>query len=61
MEHTRNALLPEWLGADQVQSMNRAGTFLAGMGGLPLPKYPEKIEESTNGVNYRNVKADGRV
>jgi hypothetical protein len=61
MEHTRDALLPDWLGADQVQLMSRAGAFLAGMGGLPLPNFPEMIEESKNGVIRGTVKVDGQV
>lgn len=42
MEQTRTALLPEWLGNDLVQFMNRTGALLAEMGGMPLPKLPTR-------------------
>jgi hypothetical protein len=56
MEHTRNALLPEWLGTDQVQSMARAGTFLAAMGGLPLPHFEQTTQDSKSCVLDTSVK-----
>jgi hypothetical protein len=55
MEHTREALLSEWLGTDQVQFMNKAGTLLAKMGGFPLPKLPEMVHESKYGVLLQSV------
>ncbi|OQV09895.1 hypothetical protein CLAIMM_13972 [Cladophialophora immunda] len=45
LEHSRAALLPEWLGPDLVQFMRRAGALIDGMGGLPLPKLPSLFPE----------------
>ena len=46
MEHTRNALLSEWLGADQVQFMDQVEKFITELGGLKIPKLTEKVQES---------------
>lgn len=40
LEHTRTALLPEWLSEDLVQLMSKMGSTLVEMGGLPLPTFP---------------------
>jgi hypothetical protein len=50
MEHSRTALLPEWLGQDLVQFMSRIGALIVSMGGLPLPKLPSLYQEQKNGL-----------
>ncbi|KAH7124886.1 3-hydroxyacyl-CoA dehydrogenase type-2, partial [Dactylonectria estremocensis] len=38
LEHTRKALMPEWLGTDVLEMMARMGGVMKDLGGFPLPQ-----------------------